>query len=419
MNASKLWNVARWTCDRIWSETGEIPEDDVLKAYLKSHERYGDLHSQSSQRVIEELAEAFDGWYAKRRNGDDRANPPGYRKRGDDHPRSTVTWKQNGFKLDTKNDRVRLSKGQNHKQYLTEPDYILCEYDLPPEISLSPDTLQQVRAVYTHREWRLQFVCKYDLGAVDSPGSETAGVDLGICNFAAVSYSRGDTELYPGHALKEDEYYFLKEIAKCTDSDSNRARRLHEKRTERRAHYIHVVTSAIIETCLNNGVGELFVGDIRGIRDDEDEEGNKIARDWGTHGNLDLHSWPFDLVITALKYKGALKGIRVTEVDERNTSRTCCWCGTRDNSQRVERGLYVCECSTVANSDIGGAENIRLKGIGAFKTRSTSESVSASAEKDRSTGCLAQPVVNLFRRGRDVPSSEQGRLVDQTSIGKP
>ena len=100
--ASKLWNVARWTCDRIWSETGTIPEDDVLKAYLKSHERYGDLHSQSSQRVLEELAEAFHGWYAKRRNGDDRANPPKYRKHGDEHPRSTVTWKGNGIRLDAK-----------------------------------------------------------------------------------------------------------------------------------------------------------------------------------------------------------------------------------------------------------------------------------------------------------------------------
>jgi len=64
--ASKLWNIARWTCDRIWSETGTIPEDGPLKAYLKNHERYADLNSRSSQRVIEELAEAFHGWYAKR-----------------------------------------------------------------------------------------------------------------------------------------------------------------------------------------------------------------------------------------------------------------------------------------------------------------------------------------------------------------
>ena len=37
--ASKLWNIARWTCDRIWDETGTIPPHGTLKAYLKSHER--------------------------------------------------------------------------------------------------------------------------------------------------------------------------------------------------------------------------------------------------------------------------------------------------------------------------------------------------------------------------------------------
>ncbi|MFW5896341.1 MAG: RNA-guided endonuclease TnpB family protein, partial [archaeon] len=78
--ASKLWNVGRWTCSRVWDEIGHIPNHTELTAYLKTHERYDDLHSQSSQRVLQELAEAFSGWYGKRRNGDTRANPPGYRK---------------------------------------------------------------------------------------------------------------------------------------------------------------------------------------------------------------------------------------------------------------------------------------------------------------------------------------------------
>jgi putative transposase len=122
-SASKLWNVGRWVCDRVWSETGHIPGHNELTTYLKTHERYDDLHSQSSQRVLQELAEAFNGWYGHRRNGDTRASPPGYRKHGDDHPRSTVTFKQKGFKVDTKNGRVRLSKGENHKSSWT--DFIL------------------------------------------------------------------------------------------------------------------------------------------------------------------------------------------------------------------------------------------------------------------------------------------------------
>ena len=81
--AAKLWNVARYTAGRVWDACGHIPDDSDLKAYLKDHERYADLHSQSSQATLEELDEAFRGWYGHRGNGNTEANPPGYRKNGD------------------------------------------------------------------------------------------------------------------------------------------------------------------------------------------------------------------------------------------------------------------------------------------------------------------------------------------------
>ena len=125
--ASKLWNVGRWTAQRVRDACGQIPDANALMAYLKNHERYADLHSQSSQRVLQELGEAFTSWYGKRRNGDTNANPPGYRKHNDDHPRSTITFKAAGFKHDTHNNRVRLSKGKNLKEDWS--DFVLCEYD--------------------------------------------------------------------------------------------------------------------------------------------------------------------------------------------------------------------------------------------------------------------------------------------------
>ncbi len=48
LSGSKLWNVGRWTIQRVWDEIDYIPEHDELTSYLKKHERYDDLHSQSS-----------------------------------------------------------------------------------------------------------------------------------------------------------------------------------------------------------------------------------------------------------------------------------------------------------------------------------------------------------------------------------
>ncbi|ELY57953.1 transposase, IS605 OrfB family protein [Natronococcus amylolyticus DSM 10524] len=393
--ASKLWNVARWTVDRIWKETGYIPDHSELSAYLKNHERYADLNAQSSQRVIQELAEAFRGWYSKRQNGDEMANPPGYRKRGDEHPRSTITFKEDGFKHDSEHNRVRLSKGRNLKDHWS--DFILCEYDTDPDATV--ENVQQVRAVWNDQrgEWELHLVCRVEFEGIDSPGDRTAGIDIGISNTAAVSYG-DEAVLYPGGALKEDEYYFAKERAKCDDTTSNEARRLDHKWSSRRTHFLHTLSKTIVEESERRGVGTIAVGDLTGIR----ENGSGETKDWGSKGNQSLHRWAFDRFVTMLEYKAEEHGIIVETVNERNTSKTCACCEHKDSNQRVERGLYICdECGTVANADVNGAENIRRK-------LEDTQVPPSPDDEDRSTGWMAQPAVHLFDResGRFTPREQ-------------
>jgi putative transposase len=383
--ASKLWNVARWTAGRVWDACGQIPGTFDLQAYLKKHERYADLHSQSSQRVLQELGEAFTGWYGHRNNGNQNANPPGYRKHNDEHPRSTVTFKQAGFKHDANNQRIRLSKVRNLKEHRS--DFVLCEYDLigPPERTV--ENVQQVRAVHENGIWRLHIVCRVKIDVPETPGNKVAGIDLGICNFAAVSFG-DESLLYPGGALKEDEYYFAKKRAETNDSASYEAQRLDRTRTSRRTHFFHALSKHIVEMCVMIGVGTIVVGDLAGIRKNSD---TGEPTNWGDHGNLDLHGWAFDWFEKMLEYKGEERGIDVVRTDERGTSKNCSCCGTEDGTQRVERGLYVCsECGLVANADTNGAENIRQK---AKVLPNPSDS-----RTDRDNGWLAQPAVHLFDR---------------------
>jgi len=73
--ASKIWNVARWTVDRVWEATGEIPDEGTLKAYMKAQHCWKNLNAFSSQKVIEELSDAFQSWFDVRHK-DETANPP-------------------------------------------------------------------------------------------------------------------------------------------------------------------------------------------------------------------------------------------------------------------------------------------------------------------------------------------------------
>ena len=298
-----------------------------------------------------------------------------------------MTWKQNGIKHDAKNNRIRLSKGANHKEHPKAWEYILVEYQTRPGVTV--ENLQQVRAVYDKAKgrWELHLICKDEIETPDAPGTETAGIDLGISNFAAVAYSTEESELYPGNRLKQDGYYFPKEIANCDDSSGDKATRLHAKWSERRTHFFHSLAKHIVERCVEKGVGRINVGELEGVREDEDG----ASKNWGRHGNLDLHGWAFDRFTKILTYKANIKGIEVVEVSERNTSKTCCVCGRKDDNQRIERGLYVCkECDAAFNADVNGAENIRLN-----INQSNSES-SGQLSGDKSTGWLAQPGVYLY-----------------------
>ncbi len=385
-SGSKIWNVARWTISRIWDHTGEIPDEGPLKSYMKTQDCWKDLNAQSSQAIVEELSGAFQSWFQQ---DDPDANPPGYRKHGDQRPRSTITFKEDGFKLDTKHQQVRLSKGKNLKDGWA--DFILCEYDTGPDASLAGvEDVQQVRAVWTGDHWELHFVCKVAIDGPDHSGAKTAGVDLGICNTAAVSVG-DETVLYPGNALKEDAHYF-REIEYHTEGEngpSQTAEWARTKKSRRQTHVLHAVSKDIVEQCAERGVGTIAVGHPKNIRADED---------WGRHGNKRLHDWAFETLIQQIEYKAEERGLDVERVDEYElaTSISCCACGAQADSHRVERGLYVCsDCGLVANSDLNAAENMRA-------------TVTPNPSQDRSNGCLAQPTVRLFDKqtGRVAPQEQ-------------
>jgi putative transposase len=272
-------------------------------------------------------------------------------------------------------------------------DYILCEYAPQTDRTLEDvDQIQTVRAVWAGDHWELHFVCKVTIDTPNQANDRTAGVDLGICNTAAVSVG-DETVLYPGNALKEDAHYFRQEEydTEGTNGPSNRAQWARQKKSRRQEHFLHALSKDIVEQCAARDVGTIAVGHPKHIREDED---------WGRHGNKRLHDWAFETLLSHIEYKAEDRGIDVKRVDEASlkTSKTCCACGMEADSNRVERGLYVCDnCELVANSDLNAAENMRA-------------TVTPSPDRDRSNGCLAQPSVRLFDK-------QTGQVAPQEQVG--
>ncbi len=266
----------------------------------------------------------------------------------------------------------------NHRSSPRAHEYILAEYDAPPAVAL--ENIQQVRAVWQSREerWELHVVCEHTIAA-ESPGDTVAGVDLGICNPAAVAFPN-DAVVYPGNRLREDKHYFTREKYQSEGGDgpSQKAKWAWKKLSRRKTHLLHALTKDIVERCVSHDVGTLVIGDPSGV----DES------DWGRHGNKRLDNWASKRTMNLLDYKARERGIEVEQRDERGTSSACSVCGFEDGDSRVERGLWKCgRCGVVAHGDVNGADNIRQETLPVIPPLG-----------DSGTGCVAQPRIIRFDR---------------------
>jgi len=372
--ATKLWNVANHHRRVTWSETGKIPSYAEQCRELKTNRWYKLLPSQSSQEILGELDDSYRSWFSHRKNGDTKARPPGFRKKG---IISTITYKQNAFEM-LPGNRVRLKLPKTYTQR-----EIVLRYRLPQETAL--DKVQQVKLLHETRtgDWYLHIVHKVQVKYRDA--GNIMAIDLGIVNIATGLASDGSSFIIPGGELLALDRYFQKEKAKCTKSSSKRCIRLNTKWGRQRKHYLHILTRWLVNQAVARDVSTILVGELKGIRQN---------KDWGDVGNQKLHAWPFNKIVDLLTYKAALAGIRVVNVPERGTSTTCPVCGKRVKKARVHRGLFV-HCGLALNTDLVGAYNILQRYL--------RETGLVLPTQSGVVGALARPAVNLFVWQRTTP----------------
>jgi putative transposase len=384
-SATKLWNTAIWELKEIWQSTGKILSYNKMDKHIKETRPkwYRCLHSQSSQAVLEEIGGAYRSWFALREKGNILAKPPGFRKRDTLSP---VTFKQNAVVWDARRSTVRLSipKGTYGRQYVE------LKVVLPPNHAVTNESLQVARLVYEKGDWYVHLVQKIAVPEMKGSG-EVMAMDLNIKHFAGSFCTDGGAEIWSGGELLSLERYFDKQKAKTTKSRSRKSRLLNRKRSRQRMHIIHSFTRSVVRDAHARGVSTVIVGYPKNIRD---------GKNWGSNGNQQLHRWPYRLIFTMLRYKARLLGIRVVDIGEEYTSRTCSRCGSQHKNSRVHRGLYICStCGVMMHADINAAVNILVKHEPMYLPGGDSSLWSS--------GCLAQPVVNRFVWRNTRPSAHE------------
>ena len=226
----------------------------------------------------------------------------------------------------------------------------------------------------------------YQSVEVDQPRRTTSSekrafVDLGVINIIT-AWIEGERQpiAFSGKPLLADWWYWTKKIAHYQSIamkvnkryTTKRIRKYYRKRQLRFRHAINTIVHRFVKLCYEKGVTEIVVGDVSGIRENNNKN-NKV--------NAMIHNfWSFAYIMDRLRTTAENFGIEVAFVDEAYSSSECPWCHSR---RVVKRGrLFKClDCGVEAHRDVVGVLNIAR----------------VSTRRDGFNGVLAHPV--LLRLG--------------------
>ena len=200
-----------------------------------------------------------------------------------------------------------------------------------------------------------------------------AGIDLGVDNLAAITFSDGANPLLvKGLKVKHINQGYNRLIATSqsklpnNQKTSKHIHRLFRNREMKLQSEFHKITGFLAEFFDEMALEKVFVGKNVGL---------KSSISIGKKGNQNFVQIPYNKFIYQLKYKCQLRGIEVIEQEESYTSKASfidsdvipVWKNDGKkytfSGKRVKRGLYKTKNGNLINADVNGSYNILVKGL--------------------------------------------------------
>lgn len=189
-----------------------------------------------------------------------------------------------------------------------------------------------------------------------------AGIDLGIKKLFAIKMSNGEEKLIGSkrHFKQWQHYTYListeqAQLAKINRKSSKRLLKLFSQRSKWQNNLYNNLISKVFKVLKRNNVSHIFIGDVKGIRDDNDI---------GKKGNQMLHNyWAYDTLYRKCDNKAEENGMIIDRNTEEYSSQECPICGVAESYHKKDR-LFLCSfCGFFGHRDIVGATNILIRGM--------------------------------------------------------
>lgn len=250
-------------------------------------------------------------------------------------------------------------------------ELILCPKGLCLSIPTKVDNPKQVRIVPKHNNFVIEVI--YD-AEVPTPKrtSKYAGIDLGVDNFATITFStRNSPLIIKGLELKSINQGYNRLIAKAqsllpgNQKTSKSIHRLWSRRSWTLQTRIHQITAFLTALFDEMQIETVFIGKNKNW---------KQSVPFGKTVKQRFAYLPYETFIKQLRYKCQLRGISVTVQEESYTSKASFLdndnipvYGETENprfsGRRIKRGLYQSGNGQLINADVNGSYNILRKGL--------------------------------------------------------
>jgi putative transposase len=398
---AKCWNEVNWLRMQQYKKGEGV---DFGKTGKEVSEKYKGLLKVNTQQVAKKNAEAWRSFFELSRMKAEgrlpkwlKPRPPGYWKDGRGRYRITIL---------IRNDRYVVDEG---KRAIYLRDFKLT---LRFKGGLKWRGRQgglEIRYNEARKAWYAYIPVKVGDNAMVATGGLRASVDLGIVNLSTVYVEDGSWYVFKGGStLSAYEHYskrisrLQKVLARHRQESCRRLKALHEKRGRFLRHALNSMARKVMKLLKDRGVSEVVIGHPK-----------EITRD---HGNkLTANFWNYGYTIRRFKEIGEETGIKVTVVDESNTSKKCSLCGEVHENGRVKRGLFKCpRIGKSINADLNGAINI-------LHTPESQGTVGGGlpAARDRGKGLKTQPVVYRWTSGAgwvEIPSPTSNEAMRMKAV---
>ena len=250
-------------------------------------------------------------------------------------------------------------------------ELILCPKGLCLRIPTKVEHPKQVRVVPKHGNFVIEVVYDAEVPAPRST-SKYAGIDLGVDNFATVTFSTKNRPLiFKGLELKSINQGYNRLISKAqsllpgTQKTSRSIHRLWSRRSWILQTRIHQITAFLTALFDEMQVETVFIGK---------NTNWKQGVPFGKAVKQRFAYLPYETFIEQLRYKCQLRGISVIIQEESYTSKASFLDNDdipvygetgnpRFSGRRITRGLYRTSTGRLINADVNGSYNIMRKGL--------------------------------------------------------